>query len=119
MVHFTYSFEELAGNWRKHDALTRHWAARHLKPGCLNFQTAQRAIRMPSVLQVRQPLRQTSTPAAGYGRLMHLLRQLPGAAREAWALYRNAALCVGGRAIGRSIGRSVGRAFGPSGLREF
>ena len=29
MVHFTYSFEDLAGNWREYDALTRHWAARH------------------------------------------------------------------------------------------
>ena len=67
MVHFTYSFEDLAGNWRGYDALTRHWAARHpdrfdvqsyetlvanpelqicallafwglpFKPGCLNF----------------------------------------------------------------------------------
>ena len=39
--------------------------------------------RTPSALQVRQPLRRTSTPAAGDGRLMDLLRQLLEAAREA------------------------------------
>ena len=113
MVHFTYSFENLASYWHAYDALTRHWAARHpdrfyvqsyealvanpelqirallafcglpFEPGCLHFHTAQRAIRTPSALQVRQPLRQTSTPAAGYGRLMDPLRQLLEAPREA------------------------------------
>ena len=33
--------------------------------------------RTPSALQVHWPLRQTSTPAAGYARLMNLLRQGP------------------------------------------
>ena len=109
MVHFTYSFENLASYWHAYDALTRHWAARHperfyvqsyealvanpelqirallafcglpFEPGCLNFHTAQRAIRTPSAL----PLRQTSTHAEGYGRLMDLLRQLLEGAREA------------------------------------
>ncbi len=42
---------------------------------CLDFQGAQRAIRTPSALQVRQPMRQTSTPAARYGELLAPLRQ--------------------------------------------
>ena len=106
MVHFTYSFEGLAGYWHDYDALSRFWAVRHpdrflvqsyealvaqpeaqirallafcglaFEAGCLSFHTAQRAIRTPSALQVRQPLQQTSTPAAGYGALMDPLRQL-------------------------------------------
>ena len=43
--------------------------------GCLSFHTAQRAIRTPSALQVRQPMRQTSNPAARYGDLLAPLRQ--------------------------------------------
>ena len=43
--------------------------------GCLSFHTAQRAIRTPSALQVRQPMRQTSKPAARYGDLLAPLRQ--------------------------------------------
>ncbi len=42
--------------------------------GCLSFHASQRAIRTPSALQVRQPLRQASTPAAGYGTLLDPLR---------------------------------------------
>jgi tetratricopeptide (TPR) repeat protein len=110
MVHFTYSFEGLASYWHEYHALSRFWAARHpdrffvqsyealvadpeaqmrallafcglaFEPGCLNFHTAQRAIRTPSALQVRQPLRQTSTPAQRYGSLMDPLRQLLAAA---------------------------------------
>lgn len=41
---------------------------------CLDFQNARRAIRTPSALQVRQPLRQTSTPANRYGALLDPLR---------------------------------------------
>lgn len=50
---------------------------------CLNFQSAERAIRTPSALQVRQPMKQTSTPAAGYGELLQPLREaLAQAARQ-------------------------------------
>jgi tetratricopeptide (TPR) repeat protein len=38
--------------------------------GCLSFHTAQRAIRTPSALQVRQPMVKTSNPAALYGDLL-------------------------------------------------
>ena len=106
MVHFTYSFEGLAGYWHAYDALCRFWAQRHpgrvrvqrydalaeapqeqirellafcglaFEPACLTFHTAQRAIRTPSALQVRQPLGQVSAPAARYGQLVDGLRQL-------------------------------------------
>ncbi|MDP3223747.1 MAG: sulfotransferase domain-containing protein, partial [Rubrivivax sp.] len=46
------------------------------EPGCLDFHQAQRAIRTPSALQVRQPLLRPSTPAAGYGSLLAPLRAL-------------------------------------------
>ncbi len=42
--------------------------------GCLHFHTAQRAIRTPSALQVRQPMVKTSNPAAAYGDLLAPLR---------------------------------------------
>ncbi|MFN7783623.1 MAG: tetratricopeptide repeat-containing sulfotransferase family protein [Lysobacterales bacterium] len=42
---------------------------------CLDFQSARRAIRTPSALQVRQPLSQTSAPAARYGALLDPLRR--------------------------------------------
>ena len=106
MVHFSYSFEGLAGYWHAYDALCRFWAQRHpgrvrvqrydalveapqeqirellafcglaFEPACLNFHTARRAIRTPSALQVRQPLGQVSAPAARYGQLVDGLRQL-------------------------------------------
>lgn len=49
--------------------------------GCLSFHTAQRAIRTPSALQVRQPMVKTSNPAAPYGDLLTPLRQALQAAR--------------------------------------
>ena len=106
MVHFSYSFEGLAGYWHAYDALCRFWAQcqpgrvrmqrydapveapqeqiRQLltfcglasEPACLNFHTARRAIRTPSALQVRQPLGQVSAPAARYGQLVDGRRQL-------------------------------------------
>lgn len=106
MVPFTYSFDGLAAYWHDYDALTRFWADRHpgrfivqayealvadpegqirgllqacglpFEPSCLNFHLAQRAIRTPSALQVRQPMRQASTPAARYGPLLDPLRRL-------------------------------------------
>jgi tetratricopeptide (TPR) repeat protein len=105
-VGFTYSFEALADYWAAYEKLCRFWAAREplrfrtqsyealvAKPeqqirellafcnlpfeaGCLQFHTAQRAIRTPSALQVRQPMNKTSTPAAGYGKLLDELRRL-------------------------------------------
>jgi len=44
-------------------------------PACLDFQASTRAIRTPSALQVRQPLRRASVRAAGYGALLDPLRQ--------------------------------------------
>ena len=106
MVHFSYSFDGLAAYWQGYDALTRFWAVQHpgrflqqsyealvadppgqirgllqacglpFEAGCLEFHRAQRAIRTPSALQVRQPMRRTSTPAAGYGELLAPLRAL-------------------------------------------
>ena len=105
-VGYTYQFETLAAYWQAYDRLTQFWArvyprqwhTQHyealvanpesqirallafaglpFEPGCLAFHQAQRAIRTPSALQVRQPLRQTSTPAAQYGALMAPLRRL-------------------------------------------
>jgi hypothetical protein len=45
------------------------------EPGCLRAHEAQRAIRTPSALQVRQPMRQVSAPADAYGELLSPLRQ--------------------------------------------
>ncbi len=106
MAHFTYSFEGLAAYWHAYDGLTRHWAECHpqrlrvqsyealvadapaqirslldfcglpFEPACLEPHKAQRAIRTPSALQVRQPMTRTSTPAAAYGPLLDPLRRL-------------------------------------------
>jgi hypothetical protein len=43
-------------------------------PACLNAHTAQRAIRTPSALQVRQPMKRISAPADAYGALLDPLR---------------------------------------------
>ncbi len=50
---------------------------------CLDFQNSPRAIRTPSALQVRQPLRQTSTPAHRYGPLLEPLRAALRQAQQA------------------------------------
>lgn len=44
------------------------------EPACLNAHTAQRAIRTPSALQVRQPMQRVSAPAGAYGALLDPLR---------------------------------------------
>jgi tetratricopeptide (TPR) repeat protein len=105
-VGFTYGLDTLAAYWHDYDRLCRFWAGKYpghfhvqgyealvaepeaqiralldfcglgFEPGCLTFHQAQRAIRTPSALQVRQPLRRTSTPAAGYGDLLAPLRRL-------------------------------------------
>ena len=104
LAGFSYGFDSLAQYWRACEDLGDFWAQRHpqhvrvqryealvaapeaqirellafcglpFEAGCLNFHTAQRAIRTPSALQVRQPMRQTSTPAAGFGALLDPLR---------------------------------------------
>ena len=51
------------------------------EPGCLNFHEAQRAIRTPSALQVRQPAVKASNPAAPYGELLASLRTALQAAK--------------------------------------
>lgn len=105
LAGFSYGFDSLAQYWRACEDLGDFWAQRHpqhvrvqhyealvaepeaqirelldfcglsFEPGCLSFHTAQRAIRTPSALQVRQPMRQTSTPAAGFGALLDPLRE--------------------------------------------
>jgi hypothetical protein len=52
-------------------------------PACLSAHTAQRAIRTPSALQVRQPMTQVSSPADRYGDLLQPLRDALAAARAA------------------------------------
>jgi tetratricopeptide (TPR) repeat protein len=103
-VGFTYSLQTLAAYWCDYDSLCRFWAQRFgarfyvqhyeslvaepeaqirsllsacglaFEVSCLQFHKAQRAIRTPSALQVRQPLHQASTPAAQYGALLDPLR---------------------------------------------
>jgi tetratricopeptide (TPR) repeat protein len=50
---------------------------------CLDFQQAQRAIRTPSALQVRQPMTKVSAPADRYGELLAPLREALARARSA------------------------------------
>ncbi len=103
-VAFTYSFEALAAYWADCTRASAFWADRHgsrfriqsyealvanpeaqirdllafcdlpFEIACLSFHQSQRAIRTPSALQVRQPLRTPSTPASGYGVLLDPLR---------------------------------------------
>jgi tetratricopeptide (TPR) repeat protein len=103
-VAFTYSFEALAAYWADSTRAAAFWAARFparfrvqhyealvanpegqirellafcglpFEADCLAFHQSQRAIRTPSALQVRQPLRQASRPAAGYGAVLDPLR---------------------------------------------
>jgi tetratricopeptide (TPR) repeat protein len=49
---------------------------------CLTPHTAERAIRTPSALQVRQPMRQVSAPAARYGARLDPLREALAVARR-------------------------------------
>jgi tetratricopeptide (TPR) repeat protein len=104
-VGFTYSFGTLGSYWRTYDTLCRFWVEQHpqrvrsqhyeslvadpegqirallefcdlpFEAACLNSHSAQRAIRTPSALQVRQPMRATSTPAQRYGTALDALRQ--------------------------------------------
>jgi tetratricopeptide (TPR) repeat protein len=104
LANFSYDFSSLAQYWHACEQMGNHWARHHpnrvriqgyealvadphteirglldfcqlpFDSGCLDFQSAKRAIRTPSALQVRQPMRETSTPAASYGALIEPLR---------------------------------------------
>lgn len=104
LATFSYGFDSLAQYWQACEHMGDRWARQSpeqlriqsyealvtqpetqirellafcqlpYQSACLNFQSAQRAIRTPSALQVRQPLRQTSTPAALFGALLDPLR---------------------------------------------
>ncbi len=104
LAAFSYGFDSLAQYWAACEAEGDHWAlaapeafriqryeALVADPegqicellafcglpfdvACLDFQSAERAIRTPSALQVRQPMKRASTPAAGYGELLAPLR---------------------------------------------
>ena len=107
-VGFTYGFDTLGSYWRAYLSMSRFCAEQRpdrfrvqeyealvanpeeqiralldfcglpFEAQCLTFQTAQRAIRTPSALQVRQPMRATSTPAQRYGAGLDDLRQALG-----------------------------------------
>ncbi len=104
-VGYAYGFDSLAAYWHDYERLGSFWAQRHpqrwrtqpyealvanpvaqirellafcglpFDAACLEFHKAQRAIRTPSALQVRQPLTRASTPAAAYGALLEPLRR--------------------------------------------
>ena len=105
LAAYSYDFTSLATYWQACESLGDYWAEKHpqhvriqryealvaepetqirallafcglpFEPGCLNFHTAQRAIRTPSALQVRQPMQRVSAPAAGFGALLEPLRR--------------------------------------------
>jgi tetratricopeptide (TPR) repeat protein len=105
LAGFSYDFDSLATYLRACESLGDTWAQLHphhvrvqryealvgdpetqirallafcglpFDAACLDFQSAHRAIRTPSALQVRQPLSQTSAPAARYGDLLDPLRR--------------------------------------------
>ncbi len=104
LASFSYGFDGLAQYWQACERLGDSWARSHsahvriqtyealvaqpeaqirdllafcelpFDATCLDFQNASRAIRTPSALQVRQPMRQTSTRAKRYGPLLDPLR---------------------------------------------
>jgi hypothetical protein len=105
LANFSYDFDSLAQYWAACEGLGDLHARQHpefvrvqryealiaepqaqirellafcglaFEPACMEFHKAQRAIRTPSALQVRQPARQASTPAAAFGELLDPLRQ--------------------------------------------
>ncbi len=110
LANFSYDFDSLAQYWAACESEGDRWAAaapdrfriQHYEAlvaqpeaqirdllafcglpfdaACLDFQAAERAIRTPSALQVRQPMKRASTPAAGYGALLDPLRAALAAA---------------------------------------
>jgi tetratricopeptide (TPR) repeat protein len=112
LASFSYGLDSLAQYWQACERLGDLWAQMHpshvrvqtyealvahpeaqirellafcglrFDAACLDFQNASRAIRTPSALQVRQPMRQTSTRASRYGELLEPLRRALKVARE-------------------------------------
>ncbi len=104
LAAWSHDWADLAAFWRAYDGLARFWLARDparvasfaledlladpagqidallrhaglpFDPAVMQFQQAARAVRTPSALQVRQPLR-ASPGAAAYGDRLHALRQ--------------------------------------------
>jgi len=104
LANFSYDFDSLAQYWRACESFGDFWVKQdpgHVRIqhyeslvaepesqirallnfcelpfdiGCLEFQSAKRAIRTPSALQVRRPMQQPSTPAAPFGALLDPLR---------------------------------------------
>lgn len=112
LATFSYAFDSLAQYWQACERLGDLWARMHpdhvrvqtyealvgdpeaqirellafcelpFDAACLDFQNANRAIRTPSALQVRQPMRQTSTRASRYGPLLDALHSALQRVRE-------------------------------------
>jgi hypothetical protein len=112
LANFSYGFDSLAQYWQACEQLGDLWAGQHpqhvriqgygalvaepelqirellafcelpFDSACLDFQSARRAIRTPSALQVRQPMNKASTPAASFGDLLQPLRAALDAARQ-------------------------------------
>ncbi len=104
LANFSYDFASLAQYWHACEQMLDGLAAQHpqhvrlqsyealvtepedqirallefcqlpFEAACVQFQTATRAIRTPSALQVRQPMRQVSKPAERFGTLLDSLR---------------------------------------------
>jgi tetratricopeptide (TPR) repeat protein len=105
LAAYSYDFDSLARYARDCERLADHFAARHPRhvrvqryedlvaqpeaqtrallafcglpfdAACLSPHQAQRAIRTPSALQVREPMQRISNPADAYGALLEPLRQ--------------------------------------------
>jgi tetratricopeptide (TPR) repeat protein len=114
LATFSYSFDSLAQYWRACEQLGAQWVRAHpghvrvqsyealvadpeaqirellafcalpFDGACLDFQNSSRAIRTPSALQVRQPMRQASTRALRYGPLLDPLRTALQRAQDAF-----------------------------------
>lgn len=105
---YSRTFEDLAAYWRDYDRSVRHWRAifpariyEHsyeelltdpetsiralldfcglpFEKACLDFHLTRRAVRSPSAMQVRQPLRRDTARAQEYGALLDPLRHALG-----------------------------------------
>ncbi len=114
LAAWSHDWADLAGFWRAYDRLARFWQARDparvatlaleelladpparigallrhaglpFDPAVLHFQQAGRAVRTPSALQVRQPLR-AQARAAAYGTRLDGLRERLAETRPASA----------------------------------
>jgi tetratricopeptide (TPR) repeat protein len=105
---WTHRLEDLGAYWNGFDRAVRQWRAQFpdrvhaqsyeglladpessvrallafcnlpFEPGCLDFHTNPRAVRSPSALQVREPLRRDTARAPRYGALLDPLRHALG-----------------------------------------